>query len=597
MSQPKQPTNYGALSTLVTVFFFWGFIAAGNSVFIPFCKNYFHLDQFQSQLIDFAFYLAYYIGALGLFWYGAFGGKDLVGKWGYKKSIVYGLLFSAIGAAAMIIAVNANTFAGMLAGLFIVALGFSLQQTAAQPFSISLGDPATGNSRVNLGGAVNSFGTTIGPLVVAFALFGTTAAITDDKIKALGLSKVIILYACVGLLFIGAAALFGFSKKVPAGINEEKTEKANKALSSLIIITGLLIVMFAPVFSSYNSKEAKQIVALDETIAKSSHQLDSLQKLAPSIPERDASISTITASVDNSKKEKESLKHPLEKKRMYWLMGALGVIVFGLLFANSMAKRKPDGWGAMKYPQLVLGMLAIFVYVGVEVAIGSNLGELLKRKEFGGYQASQVAPFISMYWGSLMIGRWAGAISAFNFSSKTKQLLTFLVPLVAFGLILGVNTVSKYDVKPLLWYVVCVVIQIIVFYISANKPARTLLLFSLMGIVAMIIGVMTEGKVAVYAFLSGGLACSIMWPSIFALSIARLGKYTTQGSAFLIMMILGGAIIPPIQGKLADIIGIHQSFLVAAICFAYLALFAFIVKGILKKQGIDYDSEISGGGH
>ena len=103
MSQPKQPTNYGALSTLVTVFFFWGFIAAGNSVFIPFCKNYFHLDQFQSQLIDFAFYLAYYIGALFLFAYGIFGGQDLVGKWGYKKSIIYGLLFSSLGAAAMII--------------------------------------------------------------------------------------------------------------------------------------------------------------------------------------------------------------------------------------------------------------------------------------------------------------------------------------------------------------------------------------------------------------------------------------------------------------------------------------------------------------
>ena len=58
------PTNYGALSTLVLVFFFWGFIAAGNSVFIPFCKHYFHLDQFQSQLVDFAFYTAYYIGAL-----------------------------------------------------------------------------------------------------------------------------------------------------------------------------------------------------------------------------------------------------------------------------------------------------------------------------------------------------------------------------------------------------------------------------------------------------------------------------------------------------------------------------------------------------
>lgn len=95
MSQTKQPTNTGALTTLIVVFFFWGFIAAGNSVFIPFCKNYFALDQFQSQLIDFAFYLAYYIGALGLFAYGALGGKDLVSKWGYKKSIVYGLLFSA----------------------------------------------------------------------------------------------------------------------------------------------------------------------------------------------------------------------------------------------------------------------------------------------------------------------------------------------------------------------------------------------------------------------------------------------------------------------------------------------------------------------
>src|SRR5215471_14919227 len=97
------PTNYGALSTLVIVFFFWGFIAAGNSVFIPFCKHYFGLDQFQSQLIDFAFYFAYYIGALALYAIGVRRGQDPVARWGYKKSIVYGLLFSALGAAAMII--------------------------------------------------------------------------------------------------------------------------------------------------------------------------------------------------------------------------------------------------------------------------------------------------------------------------------------------------------------------------------------------------------------------------------------------------------------------------------------------------------------
>ncbi len=551
-SQPQNATNYGALGTLVTVFFFWGFIAAGNSVFIPFCKHYFHLDQFQSQLIDFAFYTAYYIGALLLFAFGAFGGKDLVGKWGYKKSIVYGLIFSALGAVAMIIAVNVNTFAGMLVGLFIVALGFSLQQTSAQPFAISLGDPATGTSRVNLGGGVNSFGTTIGPIVVAFALFGTTAAITDEQIASLSLGKVIILYSCVGALFIGAASLFYFSKKVPAGINEEKTEKANKALFTLLIMTGLLIVMFAPVFNSYKT---------DITLLS------------------------------------EADRHALEAYRMKWLLGALAIVVAGLLVVNFSARKKPEGWGAMQYPQLVLGMLAIFVYVGVEVAIGSNLSELLKQPDFGGLQSSQAAPYISMYWGSLMIGRWAGAVSAFKLSKNTKILLQFIVPLLAFGVIISANTLAQYDMKPLYYYFICVLLQILAFYISNDKPARTLLIFGLLGVGAMIIGIFNSGTIAIYAFLSGGLCCSIMWPCIFSLSIAGLGKYTTQGSAFLIMMILGGGIIPPIQGKLADVTGIHQSYWVAAACFGYLALFAFVVKGILRKQGIDYDAEVADSKH
>ena len=602
MTKAHQPTNTGALSTLVTVFFFWGFIAAGNSVFIPFCKNYFHLDQFQSQLIDFAFYLAYYIGAIVLFAYGAFGGMDLVGKWGYKKSIIYGLLFSALGAAAMIVAVKLNVFAGMLIGLFIVALGFSLQQTAAQPFAITLGDPATGTNRVNLGGGVNSFGTMIGPLIVAFVLFGSGEEISDAQIASLSLSKVILLYIGVGILFIGAAAMFGLSKKVPAGINLEKTEKASKALNTLLIITVMLAVLFYPVFDSYNSADAKQIESITKSIKPITNAADSLDNLTikkgvANIDEIIIKRDSLNNSVKTEKDQIAALKHPLEKKRMWWLSGALAVIILALLASNSMAQKKPEGWGAMKYPQLVLGMLGIFVYVGVEVAIGSNLSELLKQKDFGGYKTSQVAPFISMYWGSLMIGRWAGAISVFDIKNKTKQLLTFLVPLVAFGIILGVNAIAQKDITPLYWYVICVLIQIAAFYLSKDKPARTLLIFSLLGVVAMIIGVSTKGNIAVYALLSGGLFCSIMWPCIFALSIAGLGKYTTQGSAFLIMMILGGAIIPPIQGKLADIIGIHQSFWICALCFVYLALFGFIVKGILRKQGIDYDSEVASGGH
>ncbi|MEO6905087.1 MAG: MFS transporter [Ginsengibacter sp.] len=562
LSKPKptigklQPTNYGALSTLVVVFFFWGFIAAGNSVFIPFCKHYFNLDQFQSQLIDFAFYLAYYIGALALFAYGSFGGKDLVAKWGYKKSIVYGLLFSAIGAVAMIIAVNANTFVGMLVGLFIVALGFSLQQTAAQPFAIVLGDPSTGNSRVNLGGGVNSFGTMIGPLVVAFALFGTTAAITNEQIAGLSLSKVIILYSGVGILFIAAAALFHFSKKVPHGISTEKTEKANKALYSLLIMTGLLIIMFVPVFNSYK---------VDLTHASDAERIS------------------------------------METYRVKWLFGALAVVILSLLISNLRAKRNAEGWGAMKYPQLVLGMLALFLYVGTEVTIVSNISDLLSKPQFGSIPSSQAALYISMYWGSLMIGRWVASISAFDFKPSTKQQLTFIVPLVAFAIVLLVNAASGYAVHILYYYIICVLIQIGAFYVSKDKPARMLMIFGLLGVIAMAIGLATTGKIAIYAFISGGLFCSIMWPAIFTLSIAGLGKYTTQGSAFLIMMILGGGVIPPIQGKLADFLesrstivgsGIHESYWIPLVCYAYITFFAFFVKGILKRQGIDYENPI-----
>lgn len=578
-------TNYPALYTLITVFFFWGFIAAGNSIFIPFCKSYFSLDQFQSQLVDFAFYTAYYVGALLLFALGNLSGKDIVGKWGYKKSIVYGLLFSALGAGAMIVAVEANLYAGMLLGLFIVALGFSLQQTAANPFAILLGDPKTGASRVNLGGGINSFGTTIGPIVVALALFGTAASVSDEQIKSLELNKVVLLYIGVGLLFIAAAALFYFSKKVPSGIADEPMEKANKALRTLVIMTFLLAVMFTPVFNSYKSDEALKIESLNKEVEVIKLNLAQTTYIVNS-PE----LKEIDANLKSKELEAETLKQGLEKYRMYWLSGALLVVIGGLLLSYSASQKKSEGWGAMQYPQLVLGMLAIFTYVGVEVAIGSNLGELLKLKEFGSLQSSDIAPYISMYWGSLMIGRWAGAISVFNLQGTKKTIALIIVPLVAFGIILAVNIISGKDMKPLYYYVICVFIQIGAFFLSKDKPARTLMIFGSFGIIAMLIGLFSTGTIAIYAFLAGGLACSIMWPSIFSLSIIGLGKYTSQGSAFLVMMILGGGIIPPIQGKLSDIIGIHQSYIITVVCFGYLTLFAILVKGILKKQNIDVDA-------
>ena len=552
--------NKSALTTLVTVFFFWGFIAASNGVFIPFCKTYFNIDQFQSQLVDFAFYGAYYIGALLLFIISSGIKKDIVNTWGYKKAIVYGLLLSAIGAFIMYPATagaeqgQTGVFYFVLIALFIVGLGFSLQQTGANPFAVALGEPKTGSHRLNLAGGINSFGTTIGPIVVSLVIFGAASWSTDELAIMIANNEITLvtvqgLYMGVGVLFLIAAALFHFSKKLPALKSDTPFESANKARNLLVILTIIIVGCFGYIFSTYSGSE---VVTKD-----------------------------------------------LEQTRLIVLFIALFAVIAAVFIANSSASKNEKGWGAMKYPQLVLGMLAIFTYVGVEVTIGSNLGELLKQGSGeSGLNAlglavlndSEIGKYISLYWGGLMIGRWVGAITVFNPSKGLKKILLTIVPYIAFGVIIGVNWVagSTYSINEILFFAICVAVQIFGFFLAKDRPVKTLKLFSMLGILGMLIGLFASGNVALFAFLSGGLFCSIMWPCIFTLSIAGLGKYTSQGSAFLIMMILGGAIIPPVQGKLADVFTIQSSYWIAVVCFGYLLFYAFRTKTVLDKQGVDY---------
>lgn len=552
MNSEQTKSNNSALYTLITVFFFWGFIGASNGIFIPFCKAKFGLDQFQSQLIDFAFYGAYYIGALLLFIFSSVAKKDILNGWGFKKGIIYGLLVSTFGALLMILAVTQGSYLFILGALFIVALGFSLQQTSAQPFAASLGEPHSASSRLNLAGGINSLGTTIGPIVVSIALFGVIAGVNIEEFaqKPDSLDSMRILYVFVGGLFLLAAALFHFSKKLPSGKSDSTFETANKAMKTLIAITVILIAIFAYIFSRYEEPEF------------------------------------ITRFIEN--KEKDYLGLALT-------VSTLLVVVIGLVFANTTAQKNPEGWGAMKYPQLVLGMLALFAYVGVEVTIGSNLGELLVTADFGSISGPALAPYMSMYWGSLMIGRWAGAITVFNPSSKLKKILLIVVPYIAFGVVLAANAISGQDITPLYAYSFVILFQIAGFFFGKDQPSRTLMIFGLMGMTAMLIGLFTTGTVAIFAFMSGGLFLSIMWPSIFSLAIAGLGKYTSQGSAFLVMMILGGGIIPPLQGKLADIIGIHTSYFIPVLCFAFIAFYGWKVVQILEKQGIGKEIKAAAG--
>jgi FHS family L-fucose permease-like MFS transporter len=532
--------NYGsALSTLVTVFFFWGFLAASNGIFIPFCKSHFNLSQFESQLIDSAYYGAYFIGSLILYLASTGVGYDILNKIGFKKGIIYGLLISVVGAVCMIPAVNSSEYALILGAFFIIALGFSLQQTAANPFAIALGDPKTGAHRLSLAGGVNSFGTTIGPIIVTLVLFGTVVA-TPEQVANASMESINFLYLILIGVFLLVAGIFAIAK-MPRVVSDEAYEKTGKATKAMLSITGAIILL----------------TLIGYLLPDSAGDTGTLVLLFLSI-----------------------------------------VAVLGILFAsNSAAQKNNTGWGAMKYPQLVMGMIAIFVYVGVEVTIQSNMGALLETPEFGGFNESQISHYISLYWGSLMIGRWTSAVTVFNLSKSTKNILTIVVPFVAFGVVLGVNYISGVDVSDLYIYAICIVVLIAANFWAQERPGKLLLILGILGIAAMLVGLFTTGKVGLFAFISGGLVCSVMWPCIFALSVTGLGKFTSQGSAFLIMMILGGAIIPPLQGGLADITNIHASYWITVVCFAYLAFFAWKVSGILKAQGYDLDATEVKSGH
>jgi FHS family L-fucose permease-like MFS transporter len=238
-------------------------------------------------------------------------------------------------------------------------------------------------------------------------------------------------------------------------------------------------------------------------------------------------------------------------------------------------------------------MIAIFVYVGVEVSTASNLPAYMEKDL--GFAIKDIAPYISLYWASMMIGRWTGAIEAFTDSLRLQKILRFIAPYLAFGIFLLVNAIAKHDLAPFYVYGLIIFVLILADIMSKGNPARMLFIFSGVGILALLIGMFTSGMTSVYAFTSVGLFCSTLWPCIFTLAVSGLGKNTSQGSSFLIMMIMGGGIISWLQGYVSEFTGIQYSYIVGVFCFAYLVYYAWKVTGILKKQGISFDKNVVGG--
>src|SRR5215203_1674401 len=169
----NQQTKWSQFGILISVFFFWGFVAASNDILIPVFREKLKLDAWQSQMISFAFYIAYTVGSIIYFVVSRASGGDILNRLGYKNGIALGLVISALGTLLFYPAAESESFLLMITGLFIVGLGFSLQQTAANPLVITIGSPKKGAQRLSLAGGINNFGTTLGPVIVSLAIFGS----------------------------------------------------------------------------------------------------------------------------------------------------------------------------------------------------------------------------------------------------------------------------------------------------------------------------------------------------------------------------------------------------------------------------------------
>lgn len=246
---------------------------------------------------------------------------------------------------------------------------------------------------------------------------------------------------------------------------------------------------------------------------------------------------------------------------------------------STFVKTDDNHKSAWAYKHLVLGAVAIFVYVGGEVAIGSFLVNYFK--ELINMPEAEAGTYVALYWGGAMIGRFFGSITLSSMTdTKKKNIYAALVFGLALVLALYVtkeylnfSTFSLSGIGKTLTFLGLVAINFIAFNLGKQKPGRTLAILAICAASLVVISMLTNGQFAMWSILAVGLFNSIMFPTIFTLAIDGLGKHTGQGSGILCTAIVGGAVIPVIQGVFADNIGIHHAFILPVLCYIYIAFY------------------------
>jgi FHS family L-fucose permease-like MFS transporter len=394
----KRGRHTASLVVLTSLFFMWGLITSLNDILVPHFKAIFTLSYVQAMLIQLCFFGAYFVGSLP--W------GYLVERVGYQRGIVLGLVLAALGCGAFYPAASLASYPVFLGALFVLALGITLLQVAANPCVANLGPANSAASRLNLTQAFNSLGTTLGPL--------------------LGSS-----------LILPVAAIAG---------SDVGTHHEIRAVQGPYLALGAVLAAIALLFSRLR-------------------------------------LPLTAASEDDG---------------------------------DARADRGPGG-SLWRQRHVVLGVLAIFVYVGAEVSIGSFLVSFMAEPTVANLPASAAGRYLSLYWGGAMVGRFVGS-----------------------AVLRKVN------------------------------PGRLLAGNAAFAIALLLLAIATHGAASMWMVLAVGLCNSIMFPTVFTLALARLGKQSGEASGAMCMAIVGGAVVPVFMGFVADHVGLVTAFSVPVACYAYI---------------------------
>lgn len=480
MTNPPPPCNKRfAFISVTALFFMWGFITCMNDLLIPKFKADFDLNQRQANMVQFAFFGAYFLVSLIYFLISAAKG-DPINRIGYKNGLVLGLLVAGAGCFLFYPAADTHQFALFLGALGLLGAGVTIIQIAANPYVTILGPEESGSSRLNLAQGFCSLGYVIAPFVGGILLFGSDVFKGTNKV---GLESLKAPYVGLGIVFVVIAVIFKMIS-LPNFTQEGKVE---------------------------------------------------------------------------------------------------------------------PGITAFRHKHFVWGWLAIFFYVGSEVTIGSILINYLGDKGVMGLTESESAKYLSFCWGGLMIGRLMGAISLGDIRQSKKLPYMVLAAVVSTGIIYACASFKQFlttgqhihplDIMP---FIGLVAMSFVFFSIGKSSAGRMIGLFALVAAALTVFSMSTHGSYALWSILGIGLFNSIMWSNIFSLSIRGLGKDTSQGSSLLVMMIVGGALMPLAQGWLTDTYGIRASLGIVLLGYIYLIFFGFFAP---KAKGSNGDGIRAGTGH